>query len=313
MRRIGVAEGGLVPDMANLGVAAAIIDTGVDRRHPDLNVVGGKSFCSSEINSDPYKDGLGHGTHVAGILGAKNNGQGIIGAAPGIPIYSLKVLSSDGTGTTSDLLRAYEWLYYNARALGIRVVNLSLTGGGGETDPQCEWTAALAQQGITVVAAAGNNKANLLQEAPGACAKALVVTSFTDKDGSSGNDAASEWFSNWLPVTQATDARRRRIVAAPGDSIISTFPLDRPKTKNLPAGYGIISGTSMACPHVSGIAARCYAAGECTAAADTEAERIAALTQRYNEANPGYGFKGDAVRSPDAPQYFGYAVYAGQW
>jgi subtilisin family serine protease len=83
MRRIGVSEGGLVPDFANLGISAAIIDTGIDKRHPDLNIVGGKSFCTSEINSDPYKDGLGHGTHVAGILGAKNNGQGIIGAAPG--------------------------------------------------------------------------------------------------------------------------------------------------------------------------------------------------------------------------------------
>lgn len=83
MRRIGVNTNGVVPDFANLGVAAAIIDTGIDRRHPDLNVVGGKSFCSSEVNSDPYKDGLGHGTHVAGILGAKNQGQGIVGAAPG--------------------------------------------------------------------------------------------------------------------------------------------------------------------------------------------------------------------------------------
>jgi subtilisin family serine protease len=83
MKRIGVVEDNSLPDFANLGISAAIIDTGVDRRHPDLNVVGGKSFCSSEVNSDPYRDGLGHGTHVAGILGAKNNGQGTVGAAPG--------------------------------------------------------------------------------------------------------------------------------------------------------------------------------------------------------------------------------------
>lgn len=83
MRRIGVAPNGMVPDFTNLGVAAAIVDTGIDRRHPDLNIVGGKNLCSSETNGDPYNDGLGHGTHVAGILGAKNNGQGIIGAAPG--------------------------------------------------------------------------------------------------------------------------------------------------------------------------------------------------------------------------------------
>ena len=244
MRRINVAAGGAVPDFSGLGVAAAIIDTGVDRRHPDLNVVGGKNLCSTEVGGDPYHDGLGHGTHVAGILGAKNDGQGIIGAAPGIPIYSLKVLASDGTGTTSDLLRAYEWLYYNARALGIRVVNLSLTGGGGESDPQCEWTAALARQGITVVAATGNNKANMMGEAPGACAKALAVTSFTDRDGAGGNDAFS-WFSNWLPAAAATEARRRRIVAAPGDAIVSTYPIDRPPTKSLPPGYHSMSGTSM--------------------------------------------------------------------
>jgi hypothetical protein len=71
------------------------------------------------------------------------------------------------------------------------------------------------------------------------------VTSFTDKDGVPGNDNASEWFSNWLPMSQATDALKRRIVSAPGDNIISTYPLDRPKLKNLPKGYGIISGTSM--------------------------------------------------------------------
>lgn len=83
MRRIGVAANGTTPDFASLGISAAIIDTGVDRRHPDLNVVGGKSFSTNDPNPDPFSDGLGHGTHVAGILGAKNNGRGILGAAPG--------------------------------------------------------------------------------------------------------------------------------------------------------------------------------------------------------------------------------------
>jgi subtilisin family serine protease len=315
MRRIGVAgpNGNMVPDFTSLGVAAAIIDTGVDKRHPDLNVVGGKALCSTDAAADPFSDGLGHGTHVAGILGAKNNGRGIVGAAPGIPIYSLKVLATDGTGTTSDLLRAYEWLYYNARALGIRVVNLSLTGGGGETDPQCEWAAALARQGVTVVAATGNNKASMMNEAPGACAKALAVTSFTDRDGAPGGGDAASWFSNWLPASALTAARRRRIVAAPGDSIVSTYPIDRIPVKGLPQGYHSMSGTSMSAPHVSGIAARCYAAGECRADSDTEAERIVALARAHAEADPSYGFSGDAVSSPDAPQYYGYAAYAGRW
>lgn len=72
------------------------------------------------------------------------------------------------------------------------------------------------------------------------------MTSFTDKDGEPGNDAFS-WFSNYLPAYSlaATDARRRRIVAAPGDSIISTYPIDRLPTKSLPQGYHSMSGTSM--------------------------------------------------------------------
>ena len=245
MRRMGVVEAGAVPDFANLGVAVAVVDTGVDRRHPDLNVVGGRCLVANDARRDPFEDGLGHGTHVAGTIGAKNNGQGIVGVAPGVPIYSLKVLASDGTGTTSDLLKAYEWLYYNARALGIRVVNLSLTGGGGESDPQCEWVAALARQGLTLVAAAGNNRVDLMREAPGACAKSLVVTSYTDRDGAPGGDSPSS-FSNYLPAALATDARRRRVVAAPGEDIVSTFPLDKPPNRGgLPQGYGSMSGTSM--------------------------------------------------------------------
>jgi subtilisin len=84
MKRIGIVSlDGTIPDFSSLGVAAAIVDTGIDRRHPELNVVGGRNLVSSDPNGDPYHDGLGHGTHVAGILGAKNNGQGIVGAAPG--------------------------------------------------------------------------------------------------------------------------------------------------------------------------------------------------------------------------------------
>jgi subtilisin family serine protease len=83
MKRIAAVVNNMLPDMTSAGVSIAIVDTGVDKRHPDLNVVGGKSFCSSEVKGDPYSDGFGHGTHVAGIVGAKNNGQGIVGAAPG--------------------------------------------------------------------------------------------------------------------------------------------------------------------------------------------------------------------------------------
>ncbi len=70
------------------------------------------------------------------------------------------------------------------------------------------------------------------------------MTSFTDKDGSPGNDISS-WFSNYLPLTLLTDERRRRVVAAPGEDIVSTYPLDKPAGKGLQAGYQAMSGTSM--------------------------------------------------------------------
>jgi hypothetical protein len=92
---------------------------------------------------------------LAGTIGARNQGTGIVGVAPGIGIYALRVLHADGNGLLSDLLRAYDHLVANARQLGIRVVNLSLSGDGRSTDEDCRYVTELAQQGITVVTAAG--------------------------------------------------------------------------------------------------------------------------------------------------------------
>jgi subtilisin family serine protease len=94
---------------------------------------------------------------LAGTIGAKNQGKGIVGVAPGIGIYALRVLHADGNGLLSDLLRAYDHLVANARQLGIRVVNLSLSGAGRSTDEDCRYITELVQQGITVVTAAGVN------------------------------------------------------------------------------------------------------------------------------------------------------------
>jgi subtilisin family serine protease len=94
-------------------------------------------------------------TALTGTIGAKNQGKGIVGVAPGIGIYALRVLHADGNGLLSDLLRAYDHLVANARQLGIRVVNLSLSGAGRSTDEDCRYITELVQQGITVVTAAG--------------------------------------------------------------------------------------------------------------------------------------------------------------
>jgi hypothetical protein len=103
---------------------------------------------------------------LAGTIGAKNQGKGIVGVAPGIGIYALRVLHADGNGLLSDLLRAYDHLVANARQLGIRVVNLSLSGVGQSTDEDCHYVTELVNQGITVITAAGENMLQFLSRLP---------------------------------------------------------------------------------------------------------------------------------------------------
>lgn len=91
----------------------------------------------------------------AGTIGAKNQGKGIVGIAPGIGIYAVRVLKADGNGLFSDLLRAYDHLVSNGRSLGVRVVNLSLSGSGDSNDEECGYITQLIAQGMTVVTAAG--------------------------------------------------------------------------------------------------------------------------------------------------------------
>jgi hypothetical protein len=91
----------------------------------------------------------------AGTIGAKNQGKGIVGVAPGVGIYGIRVLRADGNGAFSDLVRTYDHLLKNGRALGIRVVNLSLSGSGTADDMECSYISQLIALGMTVVTAAG--------------------------------------------------------------------------------------------------------------------------------------------------------------
>jgi subtilisin family serine protease len=94
---------------------------------------------------------------VTGTIGARNQGRGIVGIAPGVGIYALRVLQGDGNGVFSDLLRAYDHLIVHGIAAGVRVVNLSLSGGGDASDEECSYVARLLELGMTVVTAAGTS------------------------------------------------------------------------------------------------------------------------------------------------------------
>jgi subtilisin len=219
VNRVGYGDG--------TGKTAWIIDSGIDFDHPDLNVdvARSRSFISGQTSAE---DENGHGTHVAGIIGAKNNSIGILGVASGAKLVSLRVLKADGEGTLSSIIQALA--YVNANGAAGDVVNMSLGEDGisSTLDQQVQNTAA---RGIYIAIAAGNDSKPAHDYSPGRANAANIYTvSATD---SLGNFAS---FSNY--GNDVVD------VAAPGVAIISTY-------KN--GQYAIMSGTSMAAPHVAGL------------------------------------------------------------
>ena len=211
-------------------VKVAIIDTGIDNNHPDLNVKGGYNFVANNTN---YDDDNGHGTHVAGIIAALDNGIGIVGVAPQAELYAVKVLNSSGSGYLSTVAAGMEWAVTNH----MQVINMSLGASSGSTTLQtaCQdaWNA-----GIVTVAAAGNSGSGTNTVLyPAQYSSYVIAVAATD----SSNTRAS--FSS---TGAAVD------LSAPGVSIYSTY---------MGGGYTTLSGTSMASPHVAGVAALVIASG----------------------------------------------------
>jgi subtilisin family serine protease len=139
------------PNVTKNDVVVAVLDTGIDAGHPDLvdNVVGGLSF----VGEDPLEDLNGHGTHVAGTISANNNGFGTSGVYPGSKVFALQVFNKLGTGSTSSIVSAINWLAQNGRSKGIRVANMSL--GGPSSVAVCTAVYHAVNKGITFVVAAG--------------------------------------------------------------------------------------------------------------------------------------------------------------
>ncbi len=109
----------------SVDIAVAVLDTGIDLDHPDLNVVGGTN-CSDGPTND---DGNGHGTHVAGIVAAKDDGSGVVGVAPGARLHAVRVLDNTGSGSWSSVICGIDWVTRNT---SIEVANVSLSGSGSD-------------------------------------------------------------------------------------------------------------------------------------------------------------------------------------
>jgi len=203
-------------------VKMAIIDTGIDVKHPDLtaNLKGGVSTVGYTTS---YNDDNGHGTHVAGIVGAVDNEIGVIGAGPAIDLYAVKVLDRRGSGYLSDVIEGLDW----AIAHGMQVVNMSL-GTSADVLSFREAVQRVNSAGIVQVAAAGNSGGSVIY--PAAYPEVIAVSA-TDN-----TDTIASWSSRGPEVD----------LAAPGVSIYSTYKGQTYKT---------LSGTSMAAPHVAGAAA----------------------------------------------------------
>lgn len=208
------------------GKTAWIIDTGIDLDHPDLSVdvTRSRSFVSGKTSAD---DENGHGTHVAGIIAAKNNEIGITGVASGATLVALRVLDDEGEGRLSGIIQALNYVIQNGKAGD--VVNLSLGGEGGSLALE-KAIAQAADAGILFAIAAGNDGKDVADYSPARLNHANV---FTVSAMNQNNRFAS--FSNYGSSVD---------VCAYGVRITSTY---------MDGSYATLSGTSMAAPHVAGL------------------------------------------------------------
>ncbi|MDO8863339.1 S8 family serine peptidase [Haliea sp. E1-2-M8] len=264
----------------------AVLDTGIDVDHPDLNIVGGANclyttgggtaYCEDAETGD---DDHYHGTHVAGSIAALDNGIGVAGIAPGARLWAIKVLDSQGSGTLSGIIAGIDWVVAQGR---IEVINMSL-GGSGSSNAMNKAVANAVKSNVTVVVAAGNSNADAAGFTPANAPDAITVSALADFDGLPGalsaptcrsdRDDSLADFSNWGAVD----------IAAPGVCILSTIPVEQ-------GSYGTISGTSMAAPHVAGAAAILASNGQ-----GPSAIRTTLLTSgNYNWVDDS----GDGVKEP---------------
>jgi subtilisin family serine protease len=310
-----------------VNVDVAVIDSGVDLDHPDLNVVAATN-CSG---GSPMRgkcgtggdDDNGHGTHVAGTIGALDNGIGVVGVAPGARIHAVKVLNSQGSGYTSWIIAGIDWV--TARASTIEVANMSL-GGSGYTSSYHTALKNSVAKGVVYTVAAGNSAKDVYgadgtfgtsdDTQPAAFPEAATISALADADGGPGGLAATSTtfsictenrddsfacFSNFSRSVVATNP-----VVSPGKAIDLMLPGYLIQSTYLNGGYASSSGTSMASPHAAGLAALYVARnGRASTAAGVAAVRQALI----DGAHPQNGPTGmTTFDDPDAnPEPIGWA------
>ncbi|HEX4812530.1 MAG TPA: S8 family serine peptidase, partial [Nonomuraea sp.] len=277
-------------DDVRINVDVAVVDTGVDQTHPDLNVVARANCQTGVCVNNSGTDDNGHGSHVAGTVGAIDNTIGPVGVAPGARIHAVKVLNASGSGSLAGIAAGIN--YVVARASTIEVINLSLGCAGCTSSAISTAITNAVNAGIVVVVAAGNSHLNASSFFPANHPDVVTVSALTDNDGLPGGAGGSTlscrsetdqddtlaFYSNFGATVE---------IAAPGTCIFSTY-------RN--GGFATISGTSMAAPHVAG------AAGILTAGARKPTTRAGALAVRSTLIATGNANwtddSGDGIKEP---------------
>ncbi|NHN42687.1 S8 family serine peptidase [Halorubellus sp. JP-L1] len=215
------------------GADVAILDTGIDSDHPDLqaNLGAGKAYATCNGCNESWDDDNDHGTHCAGIAGADDNSEGVVGVSTEATLHAVKVLDSQGSGSFSDIAAGVEYVADQ----GWDVASMSLGASSGSSALQ-DAVQYAADRGVFLVAAAGNSgPCSDCVGYPAAYSEVVAVSS------TASDDSLSSFSSTGSEVE----------IAAPGSDVRSTIP----------GGYDTFSGTSMACPHVAGAAGQLMAGG----------------------------------------------------
>lgn len=210
------------------GVKIAIVDSGINAKHPDLKVAGGVSKIDQ---SSAYTDNNGHGTHVAGVIGAQNNNIGTVGVAPDASLYSVKVLSANGIGTLEGVVAGIQW----AIDQKVDIINMSLTINNDKQSLR-DITKKAYDAGIVIVAASGNEREKGLYKDvlfPARYPSVIAVGAVSESNKLS-------YFSNFGASQE---------LVAPGENILSSFANSKTTTQE---DYATSEGTSVASPFVAG-------------------------------------------------------------
>jgi subtilisin len=216
-----------------MAIKVAILDTGIQGNHPDLaaNFRGGVTFVPDESTTNDYH---GHGTHCAGTVAAAMNGQGVVGVAPAAYLYAVKVLNRYGSGQYSWIIAGIDWCVSKKR---MNVISMSL-GGGADVNALQKMCDTAYAEGVLIIAAAGNSGPPPAGQPssvgyPARYDSVVAVSAI-------GSDNVIAGFSSRGPEVE---------LCAPGVQVLSTYPVNN---------YHKMSGTSMACPHVAGVAAMAW-------------------------------------------------------